>query len=352
MTLTLAAAWLLGDLALAGPMQDTAPAEAVQAEGAQPSPQPADVSQPVDLTQATDVARPSAPQAGSARQGAPGRSALDRVAELERRLTTLESQQQPPGLPSRSGRGGVRVETDETVQDAVGLWGPVLVAGTVRGTAVGLGSDVLVQDGGRVEGDAVSLGGKVTVAPGGDLSGQAVELGPVEGAEAALGLPDPHNLRSYVRAMGRRLALLLAFLAAGTLALTTWPQQVDEVALRLSDRPFWYGMTGAVLTVGLGLGAGLMALTVIGLPLAVLFLMVLGLAWLIGLVALCRTVGRRLGPSMGRADVTAWLLGAAVFSLLSLVPVLGIVVALLMGFPAVGAAVVGGLSREQHVRQW
>jgi len=303
---------------------------------------------------AADTARPSEPASPAVEASPAETAARDRVAELERRLSSLEAQQAEPteGPPSRSGRGGVRVAVDEVVQDAVGLWGPVEVAGTVRGTAVGLGADVLVHDGGRVEGDAVSLGGQVRVEPGGALGGHAVELGPVEGAEAALALPDAHDLGGYVRALARRAAFLLAFLAAGTLALSTWPGQVDEVALRLSDRPFWYGITGAVLTLGLSMGAGLMALTVIGLPLAVLFLLVLGLAWLIGLVALCRTVGRRLVPDLARADLPAWLVGATVFALLSLVPVLGTVVALVMGFPAVGAAVVGGLSRESRPMQW
>ena len=211
---------------------------------------------------AADTARPSEPASPAVEASPAETAARDRVAELERRLSSLEAQQAEPteGPPSRSGRGGVRVAVDEVVQDAVGLWGPVEVAGTVRGTAVGLGADVLVHDGGRVEGDAVSLGGQVRVEPGGALGGHAVELGPVEGAEAALALPDAHDLGGYVRALARRAAFLLAFLAAGTLALSTWPGQVDEVALRLSDRPFWYGITGAVLTLGLSMGAWVLGL--------------------------------------------------------------------------------------------
>lgn len=279
----------------------------------------------------------------------------DRVADLEERLSQLEERAQAQDsdeLPSVSGRGGVVVPVREIVRDAVGLGGPVDVAGTVRGTALGLGSDVLVRPGGSVEGDAVSLGGDVLVEPGGTLNGRALALRPRDGAEAMLAMPGSDGWQSLLRSLGRRLAALLAFMSAGTLALSVWPEQVDEISVRLGDRPFWYGMAGAALTAGLCVGATVMAMTVIGLPVAVLFLVVLGLAWLMGLVAVCRTASRRLGLTARHSDAVAWLGGAALFSLLAMVPVFGTVVALLLGFPAVGAAVVAGLSRQPPVRQW
>lgn len=281
--------------------------------------------------------------------------ALDRVAELEHRLANLEDRVEAPrqdALPSVSGRGGISIPVSDVVRDAVGLGGPVEVSGTVRGTAVGLGADVLVREGGTIDGDAVSLGGDVVVEPGGQIAGRSLQLGPEEGAELVLAMPGDGGLGDLARSLGRRLAFLLAFISAGTLAISTWPDQVDDISQRLSDRPFWYGMAGAVLTAALGMGAVVLTLTVIGLPIAVLFLVVLGLAWLMGLVAVCRTAGRRLGFAADKGDAIAWLGGAALFAVLVMVPVLGTVIALVIGFPAVGAAVVAGLSRERPAREW
>ncbi|MCK6507526.1 hypothetical protein L6R53_29865, partial [Myxococcota bacterium] len=305
-------------------------------------------------TEPAAPAAPTEPAAPAATDPALDR-ALARVAELERRLADLEDQLGAPaqgGPPSVSGRGGLRVDREQVVRDAVGLGGPVEVSGTVMGTAVGLGADVRVEPGGQVHGDAVSLGGEVVVEEGGSVAGRSLQIGPDDGAEVLLAVPGEGGLSALLHTLARRLAMLLAFVSAGTLALSMWPRQVDEIADRLGDRPFWYGMAGAVLTGALGLGAVVMTLTVIGLPVAVLFLVVLSLAWLMGLVAACRTVGRRLGVAVEQGDLRAWLVGAAVFAVLALVPLAGTLVALVLGFPAVGAAVVAGLSGERPARQW
>ncbi len=281
----------------------------------------------------------------------------DRVSALERRLAEVEGQlrgEAPKEAlpPSVSGWGGVGVAGQSVVLDAVGLGGPVSVAGTVLGNAVGLGSDVHVTQGGRLDGHEVALGGEVLVEPGAQVQGERFALGIEEGAESAFALPLSGDLARYGRSLARRLALLLVFAAAGTLAIAVWPRQVDEVAERVTDRPFWYGIVGALLTASLSIGASLLSLTIIGIPVALLFLVVLGLAWLVGMAAVCRTAGRRLAFGRQRGDAAAYLVGAALVAALGMVPALGTIVVLIIGFPAVGAAVVSGLSTERRHRDW
>lgn len=275
--------------------------------------------------------------------------ALEERVELLERLLLVDDE---PELPSASARGGVRVHVNQAVRNAVGLGGPVEIAGSVRGHAVGLGGDVYVEPGGQVDGDAVALGGEVRVDEGGEVTGRTLALTPQESARSLFGLPGSAGPGRMFERLARRFAVLLGFVAAGTLAISLWPDQVDEIGRRLSDRPFWYGIAGAVLTMALLLGAVVFALTVIGLPLSLLFVFVLGLAWLMGLVAACRSVGRRLLKSSEYGEVGAWLVGASLFIVVAMVPALGTVVVMLIGFPAVGAAVVAGLSREPAPRSW
>lgn len=277
------------------------------------------------------------------------RAALEaRVAELERLLSRGEAQE----LPSASAQGGLRVEVGERVRHAVAIGGPVEVGGLVRGTAVGLGGDVRVEPGGQVEGDAVALGGEVQIEEGAQVSGRTLALSPLGSALSLLGLPGEGGLGALWTSLARRLALLLVFVAAGTVASSLWPRQIEEIGRRLSERPFWYGIVGATLSAGLGLGALVFALTIIGLPLSLLFLFVLGLAWLLGTVAACRSVGRAVARRGPVPEERAWLLGAGVFVLLAMLPGLGSVVALLIGLPAAGAAVVAGLDPQPRPRSW
>jgi len=280
-----------------------------------------------------------------------------RITELERRIAELEGRivDEPDDaerLPSVSGWGGVAVGAPDVVLDAVGLAGPVDVAGTVRGNAVGLGADVHVADGGRVVGNAVSLGGEVVTEPGADVSGQRLSISLRDGAESALALPLTGDLVHFGHTLARRLALLFLFAAAGTVTLAVWPRQVDDVAERIADRPFWYGIVGGILTLALSIGTVVLSMTVIGLPLALLFTLVLALAWLVGLAAVCRATGARLASSHALSDTGAYLVGAGLLAAASMVPVVGAVAVVFLALPAVGAAVVSGLSLERHHREW
>lgn len=361
----LLASGLLGSARATGPAADAGPASpeptVAPAEQAEPAPaeQPRAEQAQVEQAQAEQAqAQAEQAQAPTVEASPPARppsgeaahiEALEaRIAEIEGRLRGGSPSEGPPSV---SGRG-VRVDPSEVVLDAVGLGGPVEVAGTVRGNAVGLGADVVVHDGAAVDGHAVALGGDVRVEPGASVTGRQLSLDVEEGAESALAIPVSGDLARFGRSMARRLALLLVFAAAGTLAVAMWPQQIDEVSARISDRPFWYGMAGAALTAGLGLGAVVMSITIIGLPIALLFLVVLSLAWLVGMAAVCRTAGRRLAFARQRGDTAAYLAGAALVAVLAMVPAVGTILALAIGFPAVGAAVVAGLSNERHRRDW
>lgn len=293
--------------------------------------------------------RAEQPAVEAADPSAGEREALEERVALLERLLLVEAGDE---LASTSGQGGVSVPVGEVVRNAVGLGGPVEVGGSVRGHAVGLGGDVTVQQGGQVDGDAVALGGEVLIQDGGQVTGRTLALSPQESASRLLILPGADGLAGMAGTLARRLAMLLAFVAAGTLAISLWPGQVDEIGRRLSDRPFWYGIAGAVLTMALLIGATVLTVTVIGIPIALLFVFVLGLAWLMGLVAACRSVGRHLSKRFQFDETASWLLGALLFVVLAMVPALGTIMVMLIGFPAAGAAVVASLSQEPAPRSW
>jgi hypothetical protein len=242
------------------------------------------------------------------------------------------------------------IEAGDVVADAVALRGPIHVRGVVRGDAVALGGDIRVMSGGRVLGDAVSVGGEVTVDPGGQVLGDRVAL---SGSSVMPGDALDVEGDSLVARAARRLASLLSLAAAGVLILAFWPRHIARIADTARDRPVWYALAGVILTGVLGTGAGVLTLTVLGIPIAMGLVLLLGVAWLLGFVAVCLAIGQRLpGGDGDRAPWVTFLGGAAAVSLVSLLPVVGPVFLVVVGLEAVGAALVSRLGNRGDPDAW
>ncbi len=237
--------------------------------------------------------------------------------------------------------GPVTVAVGEVVRDAVAFGSPVSVDGTVEGDAVCFGEDVIISSTGVVTGDAVSFGGKVLVEDGGQVHGDRVALASDEAPTSATGLAMLAEKGStWMHGMVRRTVLLLCLAGIGVLLLGLFPDKVVNTARGLERHPIRYGLAGLLLS-GTGLAvAGLLAITIIGLPISAFVLLLLGLAWLLGFVALGQALGDLLPvPATMRGKVGAFLIGVCLLGALSLVPYLGKLLLFFSFFPCVGAAV-------------
>jgi hypothetical protein len=237
--------------------------------------------------------------------------------------------------------GPVSVAVGQVVEEAVSFGGPVTVSGTVIGDAVSFGGDVVVTEEGHVQGDAVSFGGLVRVEPGGQVDGDKVALGAEDAPTASRGLAHLAAQGSaWMHHMVRRTVLLLCLAGIGVLVLGIFPEKVRNVARGIERHPIRYGLAGLLLT-GTGLGvSGLLAITLVGIPLSGFVLLLLGLAWLLGFVALGQVVGDMLPvPASARGRAGAFLVGVCLLGALSFVPYLGKLLIVASLFPCVGAAI-------------
>jgi cytoskeletal protein CcmA (bactofilin family) len=235
----------------------------------------------------------------------------------------------------------VEVAVGETVNDAVAFGFPVRVEGTVQGDAVSFGSDLVIASTGVVHGDAVSFGGRVEIEEGGIVHGDRVALASDEAPAGAVGLASLAEVgSSWMHGMVRRTVLLLCLAGIGVLLLGLFPDKVRNTARGLERHPIRYGLAGLLLS-GTGLAvAGLLGITIIGLPISAFVLLLLGLAWLLGFVALGQALGDLLPvPPSLRGKVGAFLIGVCLLGALSFVPYLGKLLIFFSFFPCVGAAV-------------
>lgn len=238
-------------------------------------------------------------------------------------------------------RGAPVVLEEDEVEDGnlVVLGGSARIDGTVRGSLLVFGGWLEVGPEARVERDLVAVGNEhQEVAPGAQVAGSEV-VADVPGAASLVA--------SLLSAWDYPLLAVLVGLATlGLLGWLAWRRVVrgyDDARFHgaLSDRPVRAGLIGLGLHVG-AWGLGLALLLTGWLSGAGLALWFAGwMAWLVGWVVCGAHAGRWLARRRGWGGSAAGhaLVGVTLWLLVSLVPVVGWLAALLGSLVGFGALV-------------
>ena len=203
-------------------------------------------------------------------------------------------------------RGGRIVAAGESISGRLAAEGTIEVHGTVAGSVVAIGGDVIVHEGGIVRGDAISIGGRVRLE-GGTVDG---EMRSLSGVGAGLPRPAGAARRSPAEATQHAIALtlgwltMIAIIGIGVLMFAgSHLQAVEEALAQRFSKSFWVGVLGQLaIAPVLLLVIIALAVTVIGIlliPFAVVAyaLLVAGLLMLGFLAAANRT-----GAALVRSD--------------------------------------------------
>jgi len=313
-----------------------------------------------------------------------------------------------PGLamaaPVQSVGGTVIVAEGETVDSVQAAGGTVIVRGTVTGNVEAAGGSVIIP--GTVEGDVsagagsveitgqvdgdVSVGaGSLTIGPeaviGGQLEAGAGSIriagtvaGDVEVGAGSIVLEPTATFRGDVRYDGElddRGATIegelvrdpsinkdefrpfggfgsavfdfygfLVNLVLGAVLLLLFPGASRRLSSRLQNEPLSTGLYGLVALIGIPILLILVAITIVGIPLAIIGALLFALALWVGSIYGRYAVGEWLVGYVGSDN--RWLalvVGLVVIGLLSLAPLLGGLVeflVLLLGFGGVGVLAV------------
>ncbi len=259
----------------------------------------------------------------------------------------------------------VVVQRDEVVGDLAVFRGSVAVFGRVTGNASVFGGSLTVHEGGQVEGDVSVFGGSVSLRRGaridGDLSvlggdvhrdpaasvgGDSTDAGGTEDAAAAPTDDDasPHgppsarqrwSFRSIAAMVGSavtRTSLLFAF---GAILLALMSRRLDLLQGDVATRParaFAIGVVG--VAAGLAATAAL-CVTLVGIPIAILFLLLAIFGTYAGVCAILTAAGALV---LGHRTTSAYAhlaAGCAIYLLLSSLPRVGHIVTavlILVGF--------------------
>jgi hypothetical protein len=225
--------------------------------------------------------------------------------------------------------GSLVVAADETVDAAVILDGPALVEGTVRETLVVLNGDAEIS--GTVEEDVVVINGDVVIRSGAEIGGDLVSQSTPtveEGATIRGERSNPMTRFDFDFATGfaGRIAWWIAYsvsvLILGLLLLAFAPRLFPAV------RQVATADLGSSIGWGIGLffllpvGAVLLLVTVVGIPLGVFTLLALAFLYTLGYVVATIGLGSRVMRST-QSRFVAFLGGWVILRLLALIPFVG-----------------------------
>jgi cytoskeletal protein CcmA (bactofilin family) len=288
------------------------------------------------------------------------------------------------------------VEEDETVSSINALAGSIVVRGTVTGDVSGAAGTIHVTEDGRVAGsisgaagdvridgivegdvsagtgnvqvtETATIGGDVNIGagyvringridgdvrvgaetillgPDADIGGEfrydAIQFTQDPAATVAGGVVEDSNLRDIgaftLPSWVTWGYSLLANIVLGVVLLTLFPAFSARLTGRVSDEPAITGGIGLLTLVGAPILLALIAITIIGIPLAIFGAIAFGLAIWVGVVYGQYAVGAWVLRRAGRDD--RWLalvVGLVGFAILGAVPVLG-------GFLVFGALLLG-----------
>jgi hypothetical protein len=263
----------------------------------------------------------------------------------------------PAGIARASDRvrigGDVVVEKGVMVKDAVAVGGNVTVNGVVKNSAVAVGGSVFLSPDAIVRRDVVAIGGAIFREEGARIGGDIVELSipglaavwPFIDGETSFGWLAAFEIITFAGLLA--LALLVVALLPGSIDLISKSVRQNTLKVALS------GILGALVVIPL---AVFLVITVIGLPLVVLEIVLIGCAMFVGYIAMALFLGGRLAAAIKRPGLNMlWMtsMGLVILWVIGWVPFLGPVVksvAVVLGFGAVLVTIFSSINCRRYAR--
>lgn len=286
---------------------------------------------------AQEAAELAREQAEEARQAARDQADAEREkADALREQAQAQAELHREMARHRVSTGGpVTVEKDTHVDTAVAYGGPVVVEenAVVDGDAVAFGGDVVLKKNAVVNGDAVSFGGNVVRDEGAVVHGETVSMG-----GSGIGSTVAHNVvktkrvvqedadddSSFGRGLAGFLVQFAVFFGLGFVVMMFAPQRMKALEGTITSEPGKNALAGFLgLLASIPLTAAL-AVTIIGIPVAILMWLAAGLAVPVGFAAVANTLGMKLPTGrLRKTQALVLALGLLVLLLVTRIPVLG-----------------------------
>ncbi len=284
----------------------------------------------------------------------------------------------PPPAPPAKGEdrvvtgGSLHIEKNEVVDDVTVMGGSVDVDGTVTGDLVVMGGAARVHPGAVVKGDATAIGGSLDVqddatvegdvgvvggvlhrAPGAKIHGKQVSGAEkvkvdADGPSISISRGEHHPshgsdeggwLARRVRDLSGALTRSAMLFVFGTVLLALASRRMETLRVELVTRPMRSFALGVVGVLGGSLLLLLVAVTIIGIPVAVVAALAAVFGAYAGMCAVLTTVGAALAGHRTANPYAHLAIGCALFLVVGAIPYLGGLVTAIVTLVGIGVVV-------------
>jgi hypothetical protein len=278
--------------------------------------------------------------------------------------------------PSPTARGTDRtvfgesltVRKDEIVHTLTVVGGTVTIEGTVTGDLVVAGGSARIRDGGKVVGDATAFGGSIHVEKGGRVKGDvgvvggslkrdegsfvggdvvnsADEKGHVsvtignEGVHTTVEREAPEKVPAAVQSFGRSLTNVSLLFVLGCVLLALATRRMDALRTEIAQHPMRSMARGVVGALAAVVAFSILCITIVGIPFAILALLVLIFATYSSICAVLMTFGAAVVGHKSNNPYAHLLVGCVALLLIGWIPFFGHLATAAVTCIAIGALV-------------
>ncbi len=235
--------------------------------------------------------------------------------------------------------GSITVPENQTVENAIAFGGSVTVSPNAKvvDTAIAFGGSVLLKSGAQVEGDAYSFGGQVVQEPDAVIRGEKATFSDRHGMMYGSGRSGSSFFtRYFFNAIFRVYAAIVAAIL-GLILLRTRPEFLPHLASTLRHHSGLTALWGIGAIFAFIFATVFLAITLIGIPLIPLLSLTTVITALVGSLGIVLFVGQCLIRNDHWSLPQQFLVGLAILTALSLIPVLGGLVVFLVNVFGLGA---------------
>lgn len=248
--------------------------------------------------------------------------------------------------------GNITVQEEQIIDgDVSTLAGNITVHGTVYGDVTSVAGNITIH--GKVDGDVQTTGGNIYLKKDAEISGDVTVVGGkvykdsdaiVSGSITQIVESDevdweirnqqiqlPSNIKIsphvpwYLLIWGA-ITGLISWLALGAFLMLFFAKQVSRLSEKVDQRPGYYFLIGLVAYLLIPPLLVLMVITIVGIPLALILILMVILGTLFGQLAVARSLGERVIQRFSwkyETEMSRVLIGLVTIFLITLIPVIG-----------------------------